>query len=1070
MDINDIGLIIWGCKGGYRVICHNGVVEPNRQDIGFTIKDLRSFVRFNRNRLTIYALEFAPEYKVFTVYRSCNDSGTGGYVAITLYVPHSLHVGNVRELLDTMIDQYFREFVHPLYGTFVPGKYDDIKPFRQMLGASAIVTKERQHTRRTASIQDDRPQLRLYKDVSEVDEFFASPYRNEFFRCQEVVFMSEDIYGDIPASLTFNISEPQIIEHVSDPEPLPKLFIESKPDSCIRYFKLNGEAVDFRSPVSVNDDDYAEIVFSAERYRDKVVKGRIEDLKYLQDDDCRFLIARDGNYRLDVVLQYKDYRVSVTVNGEKCRDGLMQVLTASGRCLNVVGSVLHLSGRDIDCPLEWKILPFDTGKEYVSFGKTFGVNDGSMTVDDTACTGAVNVDVGEHDYMLDVDEGVGATSLHVDMGGHIVDIPVKGGEAKSIKLYFPRDMFRADEFAFAADGANVTLHGDSLTVSAATADYVLDIPEEAMKHVESWDFVADGVSRRDGDKIRAGIEQITSGKLLINGRECLFQRGEGKISPYLCLVNLAGERPVWLQAKSGDGIELKPGFTLLPRNPDKEINCHGLKERGRRVIGNVVEVDYASEQATGQHLGSLNLKLTGCKGFEAKSDSKMLTIDDDKMSIELADASRAVISNGENECIIYRDKSKYDESVDGERNRQNGFDVTYSADGKSCEVAYTGIRKDDGGSGRKPLVKRILIAVASVLAVAIAAIVVYNLLSQGKEVYATMDIVAEDNPYFEEHITGMIADENPYFGLVERGEKDGIWSVNVYYPEEREYKEQMNLYIDKFKSQKINVALSTGDTCSVTLEDRYKELVDAASAFTPGGKPVVIPPYIIASPAKAVIDSLVDAEYGDALDVMFVAYSNVMGQYGQAEAFLLGRCWNAIDKQDSVQIAKFEEYFGSREAFKHYADSIAIVRDNMNREAQQHAQQAQRMSQLSRELKGKKDLLQSRECSAATVNSVKLWWNGLSGGERDALKASYDIGIAIASYEKFFNASGVQDMNYLRMNRRWVFSPYQYNIIYLGYGKDSATFNDWKKAMGMSFSEPEERGFVDESGKPVTSN
>ena len=97
----------------------------------------------------------------------------------------------------------------------------------------------------------------------------------------------------------------------------------------------------------------------------------------------------------------------------------------------------------------------------------------------------------------------------------------------------------------------------------------------------------------------------------------------------------------------------------------------------------------------------------------------------------------------------------------------------------------------------------------------------------------------------EAHLLGDALD-----GLVERGEKDGIWSVNVYYPEEREYKEQMNLYIDKFKSQKINVALSTGDTCSVTLEDRYKELVDAASAFTPGGKPVVIPPYIIASPAK----------------------------------------------------------------------------------------------------------------------------------------------------------------------------------------------------------------------------
>ena len=61
-------------------------------------------------------------------------------------------------------------------------------------------------------------------------------------------------------------------------------------------------------------------------------------------------------------------------------------------------------------------------------------------------------------------------------------------------------------------------------------------------------------------------------------------------------------------------------------------------------------------------------------------------------------------------------------------------------------------------------------------------------------------------------------------------------------------------------------------------------------------------------------------------------------------------------------------------------------------------------------------------------------------------------------------------MNVLRHNFKWAFSEYQYNVIYLGYGKDSETFKEWKGLMGMSFSKPESMGFVDSNGMPVTDN
>ena len=121
-----IGLIIWGCKGGKRVFCSNKVVNETDQVIIDTIKDIRSYIRIHRTGHDFYAIEFTPQYKVFTCYRSSNDSGTGAFIAFTIYVPHHLKVVNTRLLLKEMMDAYFRDYMNPLSNTPLAGKYDDI--------------------------------------------------------------------------------------------------------------------------------------------------------------------------------------------------------------------------------------------------------------------------------------------------------------------------------------------------------------------------------------------------------------------------------------------------------------------------------------------------------------------------------------------------------------------------------------------------------------------------------------------------------------------------------------------------------------------------------------------------------------------------------------------------------------------------------------------------------------------------------------------------------------------------------------------------------------------------------
>ena len=201
---NTIGLIIWGCKGGHRILCSDNI-DYQDSSIANTTKDIRSFVRFNLVNLTTYAIEFTDKYKIFTIYRSSNDSGTGGYIAITVYIPHNLKIEGLRPILDDMMNAYFNEYVHPILCSYLPGKYDNIELFLHILKTKAVTKPDANMYSYKSSEQNNDIHLRLYDSIDEVDEFFASPYRKEFFCSQEVMFMSRDMYNHIPDTLTFNL-------------------------------------------------------------------------------------------------------------------------------------------------------------------------------------------------------------------------------------------------------------------------------------------------------------------------------------------------------------------------------------------------------------------------------------------------------------------------------------------------------------------------------------------------------------------------------------------------------------------------------------------------------------------------------------------------------------------------------------------------------------------------------------------------------------------------------------------------------------------------------------------------
>lgn len=239
---SQIAIVAWGCKGGCRTFCDNRVVDVLAPNIRTTLKDIRSFITISKPAMDFYALEYTTQYKVFTQYRSSNDSGNGAFIAFTLMVPHKVKVRGMRTLLNEMMKDYFKEYMNPLNFSPLSGKYDDINKYISILRQhEQDIVPDVSHYSYAASVQDDRPRLVVYDDVSAVDDYFESPYRPEFFSCQEVMFLSSDLYNNQSKyEVRFQV-EPVVIANVSDPIPESQVYqAAGTPDYKVTRFTING--------------------------------------------------------------------------------------------------------------------------------------------------------------------------------------------------------------------------------------------------------------------------------------------------------------------------------------------------------------------------------------------------------------------------------------------------------------------------------------------------------------------------------------------------------------------------------------------------------------------------------------------------------------------------------------------------------------------------------------------------------------------------------------------------------------------------------------------------------------
>ncbi len=185
-----IGLVAWGTKRGEQKFFHSEHIDISSPTIRDTLKDIRSAIRYEAVMKDFYGLEFTKEYKVFTSYLSLYDqsNSSGGYLALTLYIPHGLKSDKpVRELLGELQQVYKDYYIDESYR--LTTKREDPQLFFDIIDKSSFSDIQK-HSWIDSPQKEEFGRI-FYKKNDELDAFFADPYRREFVKYQEIFLLQE---------------------------------------------------------------------------------------------------------------------------------------------------------------------------------------------------------------------------------------------------------------------------------------------------------------------------------------------------------------------------------------------------------------------------------------------------------------------------------------------------------------------------------------------------------------------------------------------------------------------------------------------------------------------------------------------------------------------------------------------------------------------------------------------------------------------------------------------------------------------------------------------------------------
>lgn len=307
MDLTShIGIAVSGCKNGYALLATDGI-DSSSELLRTALRDLRGYLRVTEPGHDYFTMSVYRNTLVISACRSSVDAvgSSGGFIAVSLTVPASLSINRPAELLTALLNEYWGEFMHPMFGSPLPGKFEGAHRLRALLQTRATDVTQAKVRYRVHDFEGAQPPLFMgYNSEAEVNAVMSTPWHRAYSRGCKLIMLPAGMLSS--PKVNYNIEVKKIAPQPGMPGNAIDLLLEPK-GSPVRVSSYTVNAIPRSSmgDVSLNPDDMISYTLSMPDGKDKTFNGILR-----QAVERRLIRRDDDNYRINT--PYMDVTLSIT--------------------------------------------------------------------------------------------------------------------------------------------------------------------------------------------------------------------------------------------------------------------------------------------------------------------------------------------------------------------------------------------------------------------------------------------------------------------------------------------------------------------------------------------------------------------------------------------------------------------------------------------------------------------------------------------------------------------------------------------------------------------------------------